>query len=152
MPRTTGPPAPIRPSSCCVTRRASIVATNQSPDIGFDASVNPYRGCAHACTYCYARPTHEYLGLSAGRDFETKILVKENAPELLRKKLNAPSWKPQVLAFFRRDGLLPAGRAPARDHAPLPRGPRGLPEPRADRHEELARGPGRGPARRAGRP
>jgi DNA repair photolyase len=77
----------------------SIVATNQSPDVGFDASVNPYRGCEHACSYCYARPTHEYLGFSAGLDFETKILVKERAPELLRAELAAPRWKPQVVAL-----------------------------------------------------
>jgi DNA repair photolyase len=77
----------------------SIVATNASPDVGFDASVNPYRGCTHACVYCYARPTHEYLGFSAGLDFETKILVKEHAPELLRRALAAPSWRPRVLAL-----------------------------------------------------
>jgi len=77
----------------------TIVATNQSPDVGFDASVNPYRGCEHACSYCYARPTHEYLGYSAGLDFETRILVKERAPELLRQRLMARSWKPQVVAL-----------------------------------------------------
>jgi DNA repair photolyase len=77
----------------------TIVATNQSPDVGFDASVNPYRGCEHACCYCYARPTHEYLGFSAGLDFETRILVKERAPELLRQRLSAKSWKPQVVAL-----------------------------------------------------
>ncbi len=65
----------------------SIIARNTSPDIGFDASVNPYRGCEHGCIYCYARPTHEYLGFSAGLDFETKILVKTDAPALLRKEL-----------------------------------------------------------------
>ena len=77
----------------------TIIATNASPDVGFDASVNPYRGCEHGCAYCYARPTHEYLGMSAGLDFETRILVKERAPELLRRALAAPAWKPQVLAF-----------------------------------------------------
>jgi DNA repair photolyase len=77
----------------------SIVATNESPDVGFDASVNPYRGCEHGCSYCYARPTHEYLGFSAGLDFETRILVKERAPELLRARLAARSWKPQVVAL-----------------------------------------------------
>jgi hypothetical protein len=61
----------------------SIIAYNDSPDVGFDASINPYRGCEHGCIYCYARPTHEYLGLSAGLDFETKIFVKEDAPKLL---------------------------------------------------------------------
>lgn len=75
----------------------SIIATNDSPDVGFDASINPYRGCTHACVYCFARPTHEYLGFSSGLDFETKILVKENAPALLRRELASPRWKPQVL-------------------------------------------------------
>lgn len=76
-----------------------ILATNQSPDVGFDVSLNPYRGCEHSCVYCYARPTHEYLGFSAGLDFETRILVKRDAPALLRKALSARSWKPQVIAF-----------------------------------------------------
>jgi DNA repair photolyase len=77
----------------------SLIARNQSPDIGFDASLNPYRGCEHGCSYCYARPTHEYLGFSAGLDFETHILVKQDAPELLRKTLSSPRWKPQVVAL-----------------------------------------------------
>jgi DNA repair photolyase len=77
----------------------SILATNQSPDVGFDVSINPYRGCMHGCVYCYARPTHEYLGFSAGLDFETRILVKLQAPALLRKALAAPRWKPQVIAL-----------------------------------------------------
>ncbi len=77
----------------------SIIAYNDSPDVGFDASINPYRGCEHGCVYCYARPTHEYLGFSAGLDFETRIMVKEHAPELLRKELSSPRWKPQVLAM-----------------------------------------------------
>jgi DNA repair photolyase len=77
----------------------SIIARNDSPDIGFRASVNPYRGCEHGCAYCYARPFHEYLGLSAGLDFETKILVKPDAPNLLRRELASPQWQPQVLAL-----------------------------------------------------
>ena len=77
----------------------SIIARNNSPDIGFDASINPYRGCTHGCSYCYARPTHEYLGLSAGLDFESKILVKEDAPELLRNELSSPRWGPQVVSM-----------------------------------------------------
>jgi DNA repair photolyase len=77
----------------------SIIAYNDSPDVGFDASVNPYRGCEHGCIYCYARPTHEYLGFSAGLDFETRIMVKEQAPELLRKELSSPKWETQVLAM-----------------------------------------------------
>jgi DNA repair photolyase len=77
----------------------SIITRNESPDIGFDASINPYRGCSHGCAYCYARPTHEYLGLSAGLDFESKILVKEDAPGLLGKQLSSPRWRPQVLSI-----------------------------------------------------
>ncbi|MBI2881116.1 MAG: PA0069 family radical SAM protein [Candidatus Tectomicrobia bacterium] len=77
----------------------SILSCNESPDVGFEASLNPYRGCEHGCVYCYARPTHEYLGFSAGLDFETKILVKEDAPGLLRKALSSPRWRPQVVAM-----------------------------------------------------
>ena len=80
-------------------RSRSIVATNSSPDIGFNASINPYRGCSHGCAYCYARPTHEYLGLSAGLDFESKVLVKEDAPGLLRGRLASPRWEPKVLSM-----------------------------------------------------
>ena len=76
----------------------SVLAHNDSPDLRFRTSLNPYRGCEHACVYCYARPTHEYLGLSAGLDFETHILVKEDAPELLHKALAARRWEPQVVA------------------------------------------------------
>ncbi|HEY6140181.1 MAG TPA: PA0069 family radical SAM protein [Thermoanaerobaculia bacterium] len=77
----------------------TIIARNDSPDVGFDASINPYRGCEHGCSYCFARPTHEYLGLSAGLDFETKILVKEDAPELLRAELMSPRWIPETIAI-----------------------------------------------------
>lgn len=75
----------------------SVIARNDSPDVGFETSLNPYRGCEHGCIYCYARPTHEYLGFSAGLDFESKIMVKEDAPELLRKELSSPKWQPQVI-------------------------------------------------------
>jgi DNA repair photolyase len=77
----------------------TIITTNDSPDVMFDASINPYRGCEHGCIYCFARPTHEYLGFSAGLDFETKILVKEDAPALLREELNAKKWQPKVVAI-----------------------------------------------------
>ena len=77
----------------------SFITYNKSPDIPFDAGINPYRGCEHGCIYCFARPTHEYLGFSAGLDFETKIMVKENGPELLRKELSSRKWKPQVIAM-----------------------------------------------------
>ena len=78
---------------------ASIIAWNDSPDLGFNASVNPYRGCEHGCVYCYARPTHEYLGFSSGLDFETKIMVKENAAQLLRAELESPRWQPQTIVM-----------------------------------------------------
>lgn len=77
----------------------TILAKNDSPDVGFERSINPYRGCEHGCVYCFARPSHEYLGFSAGLDFETRILVKDNAPALLREELSAPSWKPQAVAI-----------------------------------------------------
>jgi DNA repair photolyase len=77
----------------------SIITRNNSPDVGFETSVNPYRGCEHGCIYCYARPTHEYLGFSAGLDFESKIVVKTNAAELLRAELESPRWKPQTLVM-----------------------------------------------------
>src|SRR3954468_1601539 len=77
----------------------TIIAYNQSPDVGFSAGINVYRGCEHGCAYCFARPTHEYLGFSAGLDFETKIMVKHDAPELLRKEFSSPKWKPQVLGM-----------------------------------------------------
>src|SRR5690242_3952957 len=75
----------------------TVIARNDSPDVGFQASLNPYRGCEHGCIYCYARPTHEFLGFSAGLDFESKIMVKEDAPDLLRKELSSPKWQPQVI-------------------------------------------------------
>src|SRR5690349_3473456 len=77
----------------------SILTTNDSPDVGMEVSVNPYRGCEHGCIYCYARPYHEYLGLSAGVDFESRIFVKESAPQLLRAELMKKSWTPKVVAF-----------------------------------------------------
>jgi DNA repair photolyase len=77
----------------------SILATNDSPDVSFTWSVNPYRGCQHSCAYCYARPTHEYLGLGAGTDFDSKITAKVNAPELLEAALSRKSWKHENIAF-----------------------------------------------------
>jgi DNA repair photolyase len=77
----------------------SIITRNTSPDVGFETSLNPYRGCEHGCIYCYARPTHEYLGFSAGLDFESKIMVKTNAPELLRAELESSRWQPQTLVM-----------------------------------------------------
>jgi DNA repair photolyase len=80
-------------------RSESIVTENDSPDVPFRYSVNAYRGCEHGCSYCYARPTHEYLGLGAGLDFESKIFVKERAPELLARWLARDGWKPEMICF-----------------------------------------------------
>jgi DNA repair photolyase len=77
----------------------TVLAENNSPDVGFRFSLNPYRGCEHGCSYCYARPTHEYLGFSAGLDFERRIMVKDDAPGLLRQELAARRWEPQVVAL-----------------------------------------------------
>jgi len=77
----------------------SIISRNESPDISFDQSVNPYRGCEHGCSYCYARPTHAYMGLSPGLDFETRLFAKMNAPELLREELSAPGYVPKTIAL-----------------------------------------------------
>jgi DNA repair photolyase len=77
----------------------SVISRNNSPDVGFETSLNPYRGCEHGCIYCYARPTHEYLGFSAGLDFESKIMVKTSAPKLLRAELESPRWQPQTLVL-----------------------------------------------------
>ncbi|MFI5321980.1 MAG: PA0069 family radical SAM protein [Thermodesulfobacteriota bacterium] len=77
----------------------SIITYNDSPDVGFNVGINPYRGCEHGCVYCYARPTHEFLGLSLGLDFESKIFVKEDAPVLLRKELSSPKYVPDTIAI-----------------------------------------------------
>ncbi|TLY19257.1 MAG: radical SAM protein, partial [Nitrospirae bacterium] len=77
----------------------SILSRNESPDVSFRWSVNPYRGCFHACAYCYARPSHEYLGFGAGTDFESKLVVKRDAPMLLRQAFLKPSWKGEVVVF-----------------------------------------------------
>ena len=80
-------------------RTRNILAKNDSPDLGFDFSVNPYRGCYHGCTYCFARPTHEYLSYGAGTDFERKLVVKPEAPTLLREAFMRPKWKGDLLLF-----------------------------------------------------
>ena len=91
-------PPPIKTE---ITRDATrtIIARNTSPDISFNQSINPYRGCEHGCIYCFARPTHAYLGLSPGLDFETKLLVKPDAAKLLEAELRKPSYQPQVIAM-----------------------------------------------------
>jgi DNA repair photolyase len=93
-----GQPLPIR-TQFFRDDTQSILAWNDSPDVGFDVGCSPYRGCEHGCAYCFARPSHEYLGFSAGLEFESRILVKERAPELLRAALSKKSWKPQTVAM-----------------------------------------------------
>src|SRR2546427_3322899 len=90
---------PRRPTQYFRDGTKSIIPRNDSPDVGFRFSLNPYRGCEHGCIYCYARPTHEYLGFSAGLDFERRIIIKENAPELLRQTFLSRRWEPQVVAL-----------------------------------------------------
>ena len=91
-------PAPV-PTLVVQERASSIVNRNDSPDIGFDLSINPYRGCEHGCVYCYARPTHAYLDLSPGLDFETRIVAKVNAAERLKKTFDAPKYQPRPLVL-----------------------------------------------------
>ena len=86
-------------TSVGVDTSRKVITRNDSPDIGFDPSINPYRGCEHGCVYCFARPTHAYLGLSPGLDFESKLFVKPDAPSLLEKELAAPGYEPRMIAI-----------------------------------------------------
>src|SRR5208282_6398299 len=86
-------------TSVTVDATRKIINRNDSPDLSFDRSVNPYRGCEHGCFYCFARPTHAFLGLSPGLDFETKLFAKPEAPRLLAEELSKPSYKPAVLGL-----------------------------------------------------
>src|SRR3954471_18096985 len=86
-------------TSVTIERARSIISRNDSPDIGFSQSINPYRGCEHGCIYCYARPSHSYLDLSPGRDFQKQIFYKPNAVELLRDELAAPSYVVSPIAL-----------------------------------------------------
>ncbi|NUR14163.1 MAG: PA0069 family radical SAM protein [Bradyrhizobium sp.] len=86
-------------TSVGVDTSRKVITRNDSPDIGFDRSINPYRGCEHGCVYCFARPTHAYLGLSPGLDFESKLFVKPDAPSLLEKELAAPGYEPRMIAI-----------------------------------------------------
>jgi DNA repair photolyase len=91
--------APLAELEVYEDKSRSILASNDSPDVGFRWSVNPYRGCQHGCLYCFARPSHEYLSFGAGTDFERKIVVKPRAPELLRESFDKPSWKGELVVF-----------------------------------------------------
>jgi DNA repair photolyase len=91
-------PEPIK-TEVTFERPRTIITRNDSPDISFDQSINPYRGCEHGCFYCYARPTHAYLGLSAGLDFESRLFVKEGAGALLTRELAQPKYRPRVIAL-----------------------------------------------------
>ena len=93
-------PEPYRPpTTVSVEKARSIISRNTSPDIPFDQSINAYRGCEHGCIYCYARPSHAYLDLSPGLDFETRLYAKDNAAEVLRKELSRPSYEPKLIAI-----------------------------------------------------
>ena len=103
-----GEPPPAKIEVFEETETRSIISHNDSPDVAFDYSINCYRGCIHGCTYCFSRPTHEYLGYGAGTDFERKIVVKMRAPELLRHELLRPSWKGDEIVFsFTSDPYIP---------------------------------------------
>ena len=86
-------------TSVTIERARSIISRNDSPDVGFSQSINPYRGCEHGCIYCYARPSHSYLELSPGLDFETRLFAKTNAAELLREELSRPGYQPSPIAL-----------------------------------------------------
>jgi len=96
------------PQTVLPDRAKSVITTNNSPDVGFDQSINPYRGCSHGCVYCFARPTHAYLGLSPGLDFETKLFYKDNAVQLLRAELSARNYVCKTIALgINTDGWQP---------------------------------------------
>src|SRR5438477_5590004 len=90
---------PAFKTTVAIDTARKVITRNESPDIPFDRSINPYRGCEHGCIYCFARPTHAYLGLSPGLDFESKLYMKPDAPELLERELSARSYAPRTIAI-----------------------------------------------------
>ena len=98
-----------------------ILSRNESPDLPFRWSVNPYRGCFHACAYCYARPSHEYWGFGAGTDFDSKIVVKRRAPALLREALMKPSWQGELIVFSGIPTVISRWRPATNSHDPASR-------------------------------
>ena len=126
-----------RPDTVVTEERArSIISRNDSPDIHFEQSINPYRGCEHGCIYCYARPSHGYLNLSAGIDFETKLFAKTNAAELLRSELAKPSYVVLADQSRREHRSVPADRAALPDHALDSRSAGRIPASVHDHHQE----------------
>ena len=138
------------PTEYLPDRSRTIIATNDSPDVGFDASINPYRGCEHGCIYCYARPTHEFLGYSAGLDFETKILVKEDAAGAAARGVVVAPVEAAGPGAERRDRPVPAAGTAARAHPALPDGAGRVPPGCRHHHQEPACDPRHRPAGRAG--
>ncbi len=113
---------PLLRTEVSVERPRTVLARNTSPDIGFDRSINPYRGCEHGCVYCFARPSHAYLGLSPGLDFETRLVARPEAPAVLDRQLRAKGYRPDVIAMgTNTDPYQPIERELA-DHAGHPRG------------------------------
>jgi hypothetical protein len=116
----------------------SVITTNNSPDVGFDLSINPYRGCSHACVYCFARPSHSYLGLSPGLDFETKLFYKADAARILEEELSRPI-RLQTNRARHQHGRLPTSRKAPWRHAQHTRGIGTMQASRDDCHEERSR-------------
>ena len=122
-----------------IERARTIITRNESPDIGFDRSINAYRGCEHGCSYCFARPTHAYLGHSAGLEFERDIYIKANAVETLRKELADKRYRPQGHRHGHQYRPLPARRASAPADPRHPRSDAGDAAP-GDHHHQVGAG------------
>ena len=121
-----------------IRTKSAINRVPAASRVPFEWTVNPYRGCSHACTYCFARPTHEYLDFNAGRDFEKEIIVKVNVPEVLRAELARPSWKREHIAHGHEHRPVPVGRGPLQADARDLGGDARLLEPVLDPHEVAA--------------
>jgi hypothetical protein len=118
----------LAPETTVIEERVkSIISANDSPDLSFERSINPYRGCEHGCVYCFARPTHSYLNLSPGLDFETAIIAKVNAAERLREALASRAYEPSAINIGSATDAYQPGRAQARHHAIGDRGARRMP-------------------------
>ena len=127
--------APPPPTEVLPDASRTVIARNSSPDIPFDRSINPYRGCEHGCIYCYARPSHAYLGLSPGLDFETKLLAKLDAAPLLERELAPARLSLPADRAGHQHRPLPAAGAPSQDHPRDPRGAGAMPPSGHHRHQ-----------------